>query len=936
MPDSASSDDFWKRKLAAFLHDPPSKALDIGTHWEVARAAYSAAGFTEEEISDYEKAADHTAAAADRLPFPNHQASGMRCHFDGKRNAFRHPLSGYKLEFTPFQTADLAIEGQQTVQPIIQDFGSVPETKRWRARHFAHWRLWREHAQGKDWRLGFLPADTRIPDHSIWHHMGMVSALAGCMEKNSGESSLRPAFLKVQIGPVQEMIASARSVRDLWSGSYLLSWLMAAAMKALSAEIGPDAVIFPSLYGQPLFDLHWRDELWNHVKIGSQSVWESWGYDHRKRLLVPNLPNVFLALVPAARGAELGQLVERAIRDEWASISKASWDYCDSAVLPDQITNLTADEGVILREDREIRFHRQIDRFLQISWQADPWPDSLQSALALAHGGFSEDMPVAKAAVSVQTIVKMATQQMDRHHRDRRYYTDDSKAALDNIGAAWSVLLQHASWKLDAVRQTRDFQAWTSGGWGSGAANNKDSLTGREEAVAGGEVWLDRCQKLGGTWSSLFKKTDRIGAVTLVKRVWHLAYLRNEKWKLHTGHGHEFPMPNTHGIAAGRPNDDDERDTDDITDDEKYFAVLAFDGDEIGKWVSGEKTPGFEKVLADYTDATGGIPQGSAPYFRRPEFADFLNRRRPLAPGFHLQFSETLSNFAQHAASPVVEYFNGRLIYAGGDDVLAMVPADKALKCAEALRAAFRGDKKLIPGLEQKADGFLISDSFRQATGRLFTNDEEKIPYAVPGPVAEVSVGIAIAHFKSPLQDVVRAAQAAEKRAKNKLGRAAAAVSLFKRSGEITEWGCQWESDGLAFYDTIAASLQSGGVSAKFPHRVCELLKPYRNRTGCAQALTDSPDFDAAEIIRKEFAFAISRQSQDGKRQTNEKVLLPLLNTYLEKLTENRRMREAKGMAGKLSPSQELLEAIDGLCSTVAFAHRTRAENPDADRQPAP
>src|SRR5208283_2943082 len=118
-----------------------------------------------------------------------------------------------------------------------------------------------------------------------------------------------------QLGPVQDFIAAARSIRDLWSGSYLLSWLMAAGMKALSAEVGPDAVIFPSLRGQPLFDLHWRDDLWNKVSIGDQNVWDSLHWQNR-HLLTPNLPNVCLAVVPAERAAELGHIVKKAIEDE--------------------------------------------------------------------------------------------------------------------------------------------------------------------------------------------------------------------------------------------------------------------------------------------------------------------------------------------------------------------------------------------------------------------------------------------------------------------------------------------------------------------------------------------------------------------------------------------------------------------------------------------
>ena len=41
----------WKRKLAAYLHDPPSKALDIKTHGERSDAAFRQAGFTDGDAS---------------------------------------------------------------------------------------------------------------------------------------------------------------------------------------------------------------------------------------------------------------------------------------------------------------------------------------------------------------------------------------------------------------------------------------------------------------------------------------------------------------------------------------------------------------------------------------------------------------------------------------------------------------------------------------------------------------------------------------------------------------------------------------------------------------------------------------------------------------------------------------------------------------------
>jgi hypothetical protein len=900
----------WKRKLAAYLHDPPSKALDIATHGDRSDAAFHRAGFVDTEIGAYFAHADHTGAAADRLPFPASRASGLACAFDGVRNAFRHPLSGQALPFhAEFKSAEQGIEGEESVQPLL----TVPsldalsdDALRWRARFFAHWRLWPKHASEKDYRLALLPADTRIPDHSIWTHMQVVSAMDGCVGDNN---VWQPAFLKFQLGPVQDFIAAARSIRDLWSGSYLLSWLMAAGLKALSAEVGPDVVIFPNLRGQPLFDLHWRQDLWNRVNIGTQTVWESLDWDKRA-LLTPNLPNVFLAVVPADQAADLGRKVAAAIAAEWNRIAAAVWADCEQA-------GLTADEGGITAAQRKTRFDAQISRFLSLSWQATPWPETLKDALNLADG-FDKEMPIQKARELVRTVVEMATKQMPFDDRDGRYYVggkDGPKNQLNNIGLGWSVILASNSWALDAVRQTRQFDAANSGGWQTGTFNSKDSLTGRDEAVAGGKSWAGKAKKLGGSWKSLFKHEDWLSATSLVKRLWHLAYLANSPWNLATS-SQDFPMPNTRSLAAhdpfGRDDDSDNEQAEETDSSEKYFAVLAFDGDEIGKWVSGEKTPPFSSQLADYHDGSGVQRFGSMPYFEKANFKGFLQARRPLSPSYHLQFSEALSNFALLCARPIVEAFDGRLIYAGGDDVAALVPADTALACAAALRAAFTGREVKSPGggvlFRSPAPGFLATDKWKDDHGR-----GRPIPFLVPGHLADCSVGLAIAHFKAPLQDVVRAAQAAERRAKRQLGRKAVAVTLMKRSGEILEWGCQWDSGGLDLLGAVQGALAADGLTGKFPHRVVELLGPYRTEpTGLALMQADA-GFNSRvdEIIHQELDTAFRRQR--GSRWTDSlpDVMAAKLKAYLEHLPE----------------PQAKIQGLIGLMQTAAFAQRTRSES---------
>lgn len=924
----------WKRKLAAYLHDPPSKSVDIASHEEHAKTLFRQAGFSDEEAQDYARhfaqPSDWAAAAADRLPFPQGRSAGVTCQFDGVRNSFHHALGPAEdvavFPFhAPFSSAEVARETDQGVQPVLADeaLKPLPEPEAWRARFFAHWRLWARHCAATDYRFAFLPADTRIPDHTVWTHMQVVSALDACADKPGRDAVLKPAFLKFQLGPVQDFIAASRSIRDLWSGSYLLSWLMAAGLKALSAQIGPDAVIFPNLREQPLFDLHWRDDLWSKVNIGSETVWDSLGW-RNDGLLTPNLPNVFLAVVPADRANELADVVKTAIESEWRRIADAVWKHCEEKALTD-------DEGNFTAAQRRQRFDGQVNRFLSLSWQVTRWPDSLQAALQLADD-FGEGTPVTGAGKRVQAVVDMAQKQMPSGHRDRRFYTDDTLTTLNNLGLGWSVILALNSWELDAVRQTRAFAAANAGGWQVGTFSNKDALTGREEAVAGGKAWGARARALsGGPWSSLFKHDDWLSAPTLIKRVWHVAYLAGEPWKLETG-SREFPMPDTRSIARHDPfgRDDDRENEDQFQKDssDKHFAVLAFDGDEIGKWVSGEKTPPFSSQLADYHDGSKVQRCGAKAYFERPEFTAFLQSKRPLSPSYHLQFSEALGNFALHCARRIVEAFAGRLIYAGGDDVVALLPADTALECARALHAAFQGRAVAHPTkgtlFSSVAPGFLTAGA-KDGQGR-------PIPFLVPGPAADASVGIAIAHFKAPLQDVVRAAQAAEKRAKRKpdqggLGRGAVAVTLMKRSGEIIEWGAKWK-DGLDLHAALSKALESDRLSSKFPHRFAELLEAYTtDSTPLIKAdrnLAAVGGFPVEEIVRREFEHCLARQrGAEFPREREEAdrlraTLLTALETYLGSL----RAANSPNPSGA-PPAERVLRAVIGLCQTVAFAHRT-------------
>jgi len=91
---------FWIQKLAAFLHDPPSKAFGIAGHEDARGPLLRHLGITEEEMKAWNRESDWWASAADRYAFPDAQKLYVDWKLDG-RLQFHHPLAG-----TRFTTSD--------------------------------------------------------------------------------------------------------------------------------------------------------------------------------------------------------------------------------------------------------------------------------------------------------------------------------------------------------------------------------------------------------------------------------------------------------------------------------------------------------------------------------------------------------------------------------------------------------------------------------------------------------------------------------------------------------------------------------------------------------------------------------------------------------------------------------------------------------------
>lgn len=154
------------------------------------------------------------------------------------------------------------------------------------------------------------------------------------------------------------------------------------------------------------------------------------------------------------------------------------------------------------------------------------------------------------------------------------------------------------------------------------------------------------------------------------------------------------------------------------------------------------------------------------------------------------EFSEKLSGFAGEVKEIVDKDYLGSLVYAGGDDVLAFVPLDKALDCADMLQDRFK---------------------------------------AILGEGATLSVGLGIGHVMEAMGELLELGREAEKLAKGAglgegLSRKALGIILDKRSGGQRRWRKQWSEDPKGLIEA-AQKVLTEQLGAKKVYEIEDILR---------------------------------------------------------------------------------------------------------------
>lgn len=231
-----------------------------------------------------------------------------------------------------------------------------------------------------------------------------------------------------------------------------------------------------------------------------------------------------------------------------------------------------------------------------------------------------------------------------------------------------------------------------------------------------------------------------------------------------------------------------------------------------------------------------------------------------------------------------------------------MLPARTAVDCAFALQLVFRGvdpalvaapqnvQVKLAELFDFPAPGFIRC---KVGTG---ANEHQRPnwPLMVMGPKATASVGIAIGHVHSPMQDVIQAAREAEHAAKAVKDKGALCLRILKRSGEHVQTTARFDSGVWGVWDELG--VYRGDQSGRFIYRFLQRLKPLlltiRDGRQTWERDWTREERDLREIVEAELAHSLNRQTEARGAHAREKA-----EGWIKTLTRE---------AGSLDPTQFL------------------------------
>lgn len=860
---------FWQAKIWGLLHDPALKAL-YTNHGRGGEGAWRSLSCMREWESPKAKSltnfsystqwlkhiglCDFIASASDRSAIGRVQIS---IDYNQQGIEIRHLLSGKPQQFKLENWHDHLIESKSnrtqnlsTIETnIIPDFiRDCTDARK------VYWWLWRcypvaltqafaqELNLPDEPSLSLLPADTRIPDASVWSHTTMTSALAGGLagyypniqdypqkraRKNKDYFESRPCVGIFSFTPVQDLIKASRKMRDFWAGSWLLHYLSAKVSWAIAWKYGPDSLLYPCLYQQPLIDL-WLLQEYPDFKDWITPPTE-------RQLLTAGFPNVLVTILPnnGANHPDYSgknpvvsamQYAEQTLNQEWINLGKEVLDYLQNPAHP-WIKDLNTQtwEGWLKSQwqsywtalpigSLNTKLHYSPHRKNYKAWENE------QNNFARPH----EELLVESEENFIKLSQKAAILE---NYQNRRTNLQSSKARQPNlnVGSWWASIFDQTRFALNAVKNNRTWELPTAFG-------PRSTVSGIGPVVHSGKDWVTEGEtdKIWQNQAGLFDGIEELNATEVLKRGLHkilpkllnrsqqsleLYYpdlcsgvagwlksnpdLINQYQRICEEISQRFPwtteskdsvaytpwgipwiaknhsnLLNPRLLNAGWLIEDFEPQSTNrnqvLTKQQKqkikqaetvqvrqvinsyftpgnnptdWYILAAGDGDGMGSWLKGEPLGKYSEYIAtDVQPQLNQLPQDLSGSFKK-----FLEEKKRMGPATHNALSRALLDFSNQLVPYLTEErYAGRLIYSGGDDVLAYTNLWEWDKWLWDIRECFKGKP-------DPKNQFSAAGDYWQWKGENRPKNLAARPLFTMGENATISFGIVIAHHSVPM-----------------------------------------------------------------------------------------------------------------------------------------------------------------------------------------
>jgi CRISPR-associated protein Cmr2 len=207
-----------------------------------------------------------------------------------------------------------------------------------------------------------------------------------------------------------------------------------------------------------------------------------------------------------------------------------------------------------------------------------------------------------------------------------------------------------------------------------------------------------------------------------------------------------------------------------------WWAIIVADGDGMGKYVSGSKLNPYLSYIHELSiDRSNSLFNDTK--FNN-EFNKLLESRKRMGPATHVGLNRALLDFSNRIVPYLTEKrFCGKVVYSGGDDVLAVLPLADLPEYLLCLRAAWCGDTDPYTS-DPNNISFTADGGYWEPNSINDENDDfcglPNRPLFTMGEGATLSAGIVIAHKSVPLPTVLESLWSAEEdRAKEMKGASA-------------------------------------------------------------------------------------------------------------------------------------------------------------------